>query len=93
MPKMCAILSFSLLIGRKTLFQSEILFVRAPDWLHLESVQNLDNGKINKLGFNGAETNCGIAHILGILLMNSCNTDKFLATTIICSLSALNLLQ
>ena len=23
------------------------------------------------IGFNGAETNCGIAHILGILLMNS----------------------
>ena len=32
------------------------------------------------LGFNGAETNCGIAHILGILLMNSCNTVIFLAT-------------
>ena len=29
------------------------------------------------IGFNGAETNCGIAHILGILLMNSCNTDIF----------------
>ena len=29
--------------------------------------------------FNEAETNCGIAHILGILLMNSYNTD------IICS--------
>ena len=42
------------------------------------------------IGFNGAETNCRIAHILGILLMNSCNTDKCLATTIICSLSALN---
>ena len=27
--------------------------------------------------FNGAETNCRIAHILGILLMNSCNTDIF----------------
>ena len=40
--------------------------------------------------FNGAETNCRIAHILGILLINSCNTDNFLATTIICSLSALN---
>ena len=23
------------------------------------------------IGFNGAESNCGIAHILGILLMNS----------------------
>ena len=42
------------------------------------------------IGFNGAETNCRIAHILGILLMNSCNTDRFLATTIICSLSTLN---
>ena len=31
----------------------------------------------NGIGFNGAETNCGIAHILGILLMNSCNTDIF----------------
>ena len=29
------------------------------------------------IGFNGAETNCGIAHILGILLMKSCNTDIF----------------
>ena len=27
------------------------------------------------IGFNGAETNCGIGHILGILLMNSYNTD------------------
>ena len=42
------------------------------------------------IGFNGAETNCGIAHTLGILLMNSCNTVIFLATTIICSLSTLN---
>ena len=33
---------------------------------------------------------CGIGHILGILLMNSYNTDIFLATTIICSLSTLN---
>ena len=30
-----------------------------------------------KLRNNGAETNCRIAHILGILLMNSCNTDIF----------------
>ena len=29
------------------------------------------------IGFNGAETNCRIAHILGIPLMNSCNTDIF----------------
>ena len=27
-----------------------------------------------KVYFNGAETNCGIARILGILLMNSCDT-------------------
>ena len=27
--------------------------------------------------FDGAETNCGIAHILGILLMNSYHTDIF----------------
>ena len=26
------------------------------------------------IGFNGAETNCGIARILGILLMNSWDT-------------------
>ena len=40
---------------------------------------------------NGAETNCGIAHILGILLMNSYdNKVYFLAATIICSLSTLN---
>ena len=25
------------------------------------------------IGFNGAETNCGIARILGILLVNSCD--------------------
>ena len=29
----------------------------------------------NGIGFNAAETNRGIAHILGILLMNSSNTD------------------
>ena len=29
------------------------------------------------IAFNGAETNCRIAHILGILLMNSCNADIF----------------
>ena len=31
-----------------------------------------------------------MAHILGILLMNSWNTDIFFSNTIICSLSALN---
>ena len=41
------------------------------------------------IGFNGAETNCRIAHILGILLMNSCNTDRFLATTVVYGLSTL----
>ena len=46
------------------------------------------------IGFNGAETNCGIARILGILLMNSWDTYiYFLATTIICSLSTLNWTQ
>ena len=44
------------------------------------------------IGFNGAETNnCGIARILGILLMNGWDSQiYFLATTIICSLSNLN---
>ena len=42
------------------------------------------------IGFNGAETNCRIAHILGILLMNSCSTDRFLATTVVYGLSTLN---
>ena len=32
---------------------------------------------VNDNAFNGAETNCGIAHILGIVLMNSYNTDIF----------------
>ena len=41
------------------------------------------------MAFNGAETNCRIAHILGILLMNSCNTDRFLATTVVYGLSTL----
>ena len=45
------------------------------------------------IGFNGAETNCRIAHILGILLMNSCNTDRFLATTVVCGLSTLNWIE
>ena len=42
------------------------------------------------MGFNGAETNCGIAHILGILLMNSYDT-YFLATAIIFRLFTLNI--
>ena len=31
----------------------------------------------NGIGFNGAKTNCGIVHILGILLMNSYNLKTF----------------
>ena len=42
------------------------------------------------IGFNGAETNCGIAHILGILLMNSYDT-YFLATAVIFRLFTLNI--
>ena len=38
---------------------------------------------------NGAETNCGIAHILGILPMNSYDIQIILATTI-CFLSKKN---
>ena len=30
------------------------------------------------IGFNGAETNRGIARILGILLMNSCDTQIYI---------------
>ena len=46
----------------------------------------------NGIRFNGAETDCGIARILGILRrMNSWDTQiYFLATIIICSLSTLN---
>ena len=34
------------------------------------------------IGFNGAETNCRIAQILDILLMNSYNTDRTEHSTI-----------
>ena len=30
------------------------------------------------IGFNGAKTNCGIARILGVLLMNSCDTKIYI---------------
>ena len=66
------------------------------DWLLLKCsylISNTKKRQIQKsvgLGFNGAETNCEIAYILGILLMNSYNTVTFLATTITCSLSTLN---
>ena len=45
------------------------------------------------IGFNGAETNCGIAHILGIQYWWTVTTRRynyFTATTIICSRSTLN---
>ena len=53
------------------------------------NAQDDHNSSTVGIGFNGAETNRGIAHILGIPLMNSCNTVIFLATTIICTLSTL----
>ena len=43
----------------------------------------------NGIGFNGANTNCGIAHMLGILLMNSYDFSIFRVTTI-CHLFSLN---
>ena len=50
---------------------------------------SLGSNLVNFFFFNGAETNCGIVHILGILLMNSCDFQIFRATTI-CCLSSLN---
>ena len=44
---------------------------------------------LSGIGFNGAETNCGIADILGIPLMSSYDIKIFRATTI-CCLSSLN---
>ena len=44
---------------------------------------------LSGIGFNGAETNCGIAEILGIRLMSSYDIKIFRATTI-CRLSSLN---
>ena len=43
----------------------------------VQSGQTANYSNCSKIGFNGAETTCRIAHILGILLMNSCNTDIF----------------
>ena len=40
----------------------------------------------NQTTFNGAETNCGIAHILGILLKNSYEFQILLEATFIYSL-------
>ena len=47
----------------------------APHFRHPTDEQ-LQHRYIKKKGFNGAE-NCGIAHISGILLMNSYNADIF----------------
>ena len=44
----------------------------------------------NCTGFNGVETNCGIAHILGILLKNSYEFQILLEATFIYSLSNSN---
>ena len=45
-------------------------------------------------GFNGAETNRRIAHILGFLLMNSYYIQNFFGSNnlLICGLSTLNIL-
>ena len=58
-------------------------------WLCSHSVWLLLKCSAIGIGFNIAETNCGIAHILGILLMAWYNT-YFLATSIICRLFTLN---
>ena len=42
--------------------------------------------KLMVVGFNGAEINCGIAHILGILLKNSYEFQILLEATFIYSL-------
>ena len=42
------------------------------------------------IGFNGAENNCEIAHILGILLMNGYEGQICSEATFICSSSPLN---
>ena len=43
------------------------------------------------MGFKGAETNCRIAHILGILLKNSYKFQILLEATFIYGLSSLNM--
>lgn len=45
---------------------------------------------IGEPGFNEDETNCGIAHILGILVMSSQDHPLFPATSVICILCPLN---
>ena len=42
-----------------------------------DSINEYEVKALKWLCYDGAETNCRIAHILGILLMNSCNTDIF----------------
>ena len=39
------------------------------------------------MGFNGAETNCGIAHILSLLLMNSYDVISLFPLSLSLSLS------
>ena len=41
------------------------------------------------IGYNGAETNCGIAHILGILLTNNYDLFKISQATTVFSLKSL----
>ena len=53
--------------------------MRHAFWCNLVTWSVKWRREISHLRFclNGAETKCGIAHILGILLINSCNTDIF----------------
>ena len=87
------------MIGKWIFFS---LYIKLSSEPQLELLTNFREGdcffsfsketdSLTLININGAETNCGIAHILGILLMNSCNTVIFLATTMICSLSTLYL--
>ena len=67
--------TFSLLNNVLTyfaLFSSLICVVH--DWAHLVGGTPPKIFLIIGIGFNGAETSCGIAHILGILPMNSYDT-------------------
>ena len=48
-------------------------FVALPGFQIVETSRNQGQTKIVVI-VNGAETNCGIARILGILLMNRCDT-------------------
>ena len=63
-------------------FRRPVLFNRLP--------QISSTHRFTENLFNGAETNCGIAHILGILLKNSYDIQILLEATFIYSLSPLN---